>query len=55
MYVGILQVEEGTKIGTVTNHFGQRLFELEAPKSGTVILLRHVARVESGDFLLVVV
>ena len=48
-------VAEGDRIGTVSDHFGAVAFELRAAQPGTVILLRHLARVEPGDFLAVVV
>ena len=48
-------VAEGELIGTVSDHFGAMAFELRAAQPGTVILLRHLARVEPGDFLAVVV
>lgn len=49
------KVKQGDIVGTVTNHFGEELYQVNAQKSGTIILLRHLARVESGDFLVVVV
>lgn len=48
-------VASGDLIGTVSDHFGNVLFEQRAAKPGTVILLRFMARVEAGDFLLVIV
>ena len=49
------QVKEGQLIGTVSDLFGNLLFEQHAAKSGTVILLQHLARVEAGDSLLIIV
>jgi len=39
----------------VSDMFGNIVFEQHAAKPGTVILLRHVARVEAGDSLLIIV
>jgi len=46
-------VEEGQLVGAVSDLYGEVLFELRAAKAGVVILLRHLARVEPGAFLLV--
>ena len=42
---------EGELIGTVSDLFGVVLFECRAPTPGTVITIRHLARVEPGDAL----
>ena len=49
------RVSEGDLLGVVTDLFGQVLFECRTAKSGTVILVRHLARVQAGDSLAVVV
>lgn len=48
-------VVEGDLLGSVSDHFGTVVFELRAAQPGTVILLRHLARVDAGDFLAVIV
>jgi len=42
-------------LGRVFDLFGQVRFECRTDKPGTVILIRHLARVEAGDALAVVV
>ncbi len=49
------RVSEGDLLGTVTDLFGQVLFECRTEKGGTVILVRHLARVQAGDSLAVVI
>lgn len=48
-------VAEGDVLGQVANLFGQVLFECRTGRSGTVILIRHLTRVEAGDALAVVI
>ncbi len=48
-------VSEGDLLGTVVDLFGQVRFECRSDRVGTVIMLRHLARVEAGDSLAVVV
>lgn len=48
-------VDEGDLLGTVVDLFGETLFECHTDRAGTVILIRHLVRVQAGDALAVVV
>ncbi len=48
-------VREGDLLGTVVDLFGETLFECRTDQPGSVILIRHLARVVAGDALAVVV
>ena len=45
------KVAQGERLGTVSNLFGEVVYEVLASRVGVVITLRHVARVSSGDAL----
>jgi len=49
------ELRKGDLLGRVFDLFGQVRFECRTDKPGTVILIRHLARVEAGDALAVVV
>ncbi len=48
-------VRRGDLLGTVVDLFGRLLFECRTDTDGTVILIRHLTKVEAGDALAVVV
>lgn len=49
------RVSEGDLLGQVVDLFGRVQFECRTDTSGAVILVRHLARVEPGDSLVVVI
>jgi predicted deacylase len=49
------RVGDGDLLGRVVDPYGQALFECRSDRRGTVILVRHLARVSAGDALAVVV
>jgi len=49
------RVNAGDLLGQVTDWYGQVQFECRTDKSGMVILVRHLTRVEAGDALAVVI
>ena len=45
------RVEQGQRLGTVRDLFGEVIYEVKASRAGVLITIRHVARVSAGDAL----
>jgi predicted deacylase len=45
------RVEQGQRLGTVRDLFGETIHEVRASRTGVLITVRHVARVRPGDAL----